>query len=138
MRETAQTTKVWKVFYAFAKSSESNISLNDCLETGPLLQNLLWDALIRTRFQPILLCEDIQKAFLQIQMREAERNVFRLHWVESMESNKINILRISRLGFGLPKSPFILEGKKMKSHFENYRGEFEETVNRIEKQGYVC
>ena len=43
-----------------------SFSLNDCLETGPALQNLLWSVLIRTRFKPTALCGDLQKAFLQI------------------------------------------------------------------------
>ena len=29
------------------------------LETGPPLKNRLWDALIHSRFRPILLCGDI-------------------------------------------------------------------------------
>ena len=29
------------------------------LETGPPLKNWLWDALIHSRFRPILLCGDI-------------------------------------------------------------------------------
>ena len=70
VRETSQITKVRLVCEASAKSSQSNISLNDYLETEPLLQNLLWDTLIRTRFWPELFVEDIQKVFLQIQIIE--------------------------------------------------------------------
>ena len=48
-----------------ARENSRSFSLNDCLETGPALQNLLWSVLIRTRFKPVTLCGDLQKAFLQ-------------------------------------------------------------------------
>ena len=41
VREIAQTTKVQTVYDTSPKSRQGNISLNDCLETGPPLQNLL-------------------------------------------------------------------------------------------------
>ena len=41
VREAAQTTKVRIVYDASAKSGSKNVSLNECLETGPLLQNLI-------------------------------------------------------------------------------------------------
>ena len=44
-REAAETAKVRIVYNASAKSSSKNVSLNECLETGPLLQNLIWDIL---------------------------------------------------------------------------------------------
>ena len=88
------------------------------------------------KFRPILPGGDIQKDFLQIRIREAQRNVLRFHWVESLESKKIKVLRFTRLVFGLTQSRFILEGT-MKRHFENYRQEFEETVNRIEEDMYI-
>ena len=49
IRESAQTTKVRIVHDASAKPSSNSASLNDCLETGSSLQNLLWNILVRTR-----------------------------------------------------------------------------------------
>ena len=80
----------------------------------------------------MLLWKDIQKAFLQIRIREAERNTLRFHWVKSLESDKIKVLRFPSLVFVLAQSPFILEGT-LQIHFENYWHEFEETVNKIKK-----
>ena len=99
------------------------MSLNECLETGPPLQNLIWDILTRLRFKPIFLCGDIEKAFLQIHIQECERDVLRFHWVDSLESKIIEILRFTRLVFSLAHSSFILEGT-LKKHFENYRDGF--------------
>ena len=117
MRKAAQTTKVRIVYDASAKSSSKNVSLNECLETGTLLQNLIWDILTKSRFRPILLRGDIEKAFLQIRIREFERDVLRFQWVNSLESKNIKILRFTRLVFGLTQSPFILEGT-LNKHFE--------------------
>ena len=84
VRDAAQTVKVRIVFDASAKSSSKNVSLNQCLETRPLLQKLIWDILTRSRFRPILLCGDIEKAFLQIHIREFGRDVLLFHWVDSL------------------------------------------------------
>ena len=45
IRESAEKTKI-RIFYdASAKPNKDSVSLNECLETGPLLQNSLWDIL---------------------------------------------------------------------------------------------
>ena len=74
IRESAESTKLRIVYDASAKANNSTVSLNDCLETGPPLQNSLYEILVRSRMKPILLCGDIQKAFWQIRIREFERN----------------------------------------------------------------
>ena len=64
IRETAQSTKMRIVFEASAKANQGGPSWNDCLETGPPLQNLLWSVLVRNRLKPVTLCGDIKQAFL--------------------------------------------------------------------------
>ena len=136
VREAAQTRKVRIVYDASAKSSTKHVSLNQCLENGPPLQNFIWNILTRSRLRPTLLCRGIEKAFLQIRIRESERDVLRFHWVNSLESKNIEILRFTRLVFGLTQSPFILQGS-LKKHFENYRGSFKELIKIIEDDMYV-
>ena len=79
IRESAESTKLRIVNHASAKANNSTVSLNDCLETGPPLQNSLYDILVRSRMRPILLCGDIQKAFWQIRIKELERNASIFH-----------------------------------------------------------
>ena len=55
-RESAETTKIRIVYDASAKACQTSTSLNECLETGPPLQNRLTDILIRSSFRPILFC----------------------------------------------------------------------------------
>ena len=66
IRESTKTTKIRIVYNVSVKPNKDSVSLNECLETGPPLQNSLWDILIRSRFRPILLCRHVEKGFLQI------------------------------------------------------------------------
>ncbi|XP_015758753.1 PREDICTED: uncharacterized protein LOC107338018 [Acropora digitifera] len=54
VRDSATTTKVRMVFDASAKPHHLTNSVNDCMHTGPPLQHLLWDILIRARMAPFL------------------------------------------------------------------------------------
>ncbi len=73
--------------------------------TGPPLQPLLWDIMIRTRTSTDILLADIQKAFLQIGIREEDRDAFRfLFNVNGVEQH----LRFARVTFGVEASPFML------------------------------
>ena len=99
IRQNAESTKL-KVVYDASAKSESGYSPNDCLEEGPSLQNKLWDILIRTRFRPVILCADTEKVFLQIRIKEKERESLKFHWVENQKYNTIQILRFTTLVLG--------------------------------------
>ena len=43
-------------------SVPSLLAINDCLETGSALQNLIWDIFVRNRFKPIALSGDLKQA----------------------------------------------------------------------------
>lgn len=49
IRETAENTKIRIVYDASARANREPPSLNECLETGPPLQNKLWSVLIRKK-----------------------------------------------------------------------------------------
>ena len=72
IRENAESTKMRIVYDASAKSNCSSPSLNECLETGTALQNLLWSVLVKNRFFPVALCGDIKQAFLQVHIKEED------------------------------------------------------------------
>ena len=56
---------------------------------------------ISPRFYPVILCSDIEKASLQIRVRESERDCLRFHWVEATNNDKIEIYHFAGLAFGL-------------------------------------
>ena len=110
IHENAESTKLRIVYDASAMEKNRSFLFNDCLETGPAFQNLLWSVLIRTRFKPIALCGDLQKAFLQIRIKADDRDTLRFHWIKERNPNQIETPRFTRLVFGLVQSPFIWGG----------------------------
>lgn len=66
VKKDAEGTKLRIVYDASAKESNAQPSLNDCLHPGPSLQNLLWSILVLSRFLPVLVTGDLEKAFLHV------------------------------------------------------------------------
>ena len=80
------------VYDASAKSNFPSPSLNKCLETGPALQNLFWSVLVRNRFFSVSLCGDIKQAFLQVRIKEEDRDALRFHWIKEKDPKQIDTL----------------------------------------------
>ena len=96
IREVSTTSKVRPVFDASAVSY-NGISLNHCLESGPSLNPLLVEVLLRFRRWKVALTADITKAFLQINVRKEDRDVHRFLW--NINGN-IRTMRFVRAPFG--------------------------------------
>ena len=129
IKESAETTKVRVVFDASARETDDAPSLNNLLETGPALQNLLWDILIRNRFKPVALSADSRQAFLQVRIRESDRDVLLFHWIDEEDPSKVVVYRFSRVPFGLNQSP--------DQHLTSLEGEYPEVVAEIKKSLYA-
>ncbi len=136
IKETAESTKVRIVFDASAKENSDSPSLNDCLETGPSLLNLLWNVLVRNRLKPLALTADLKQAFLQVLIRADDRDALRFHWIKNKDPNDIEVLRFTRALFGLVQSPFLLAAT-LKQHLNSLRGKYPEEIKEIEKSLYV-
>ena len=119
VKESSSSTKVRPVFDASAKGA-NNVSLNDCMETGPNLVPSLVEILCRFRRWPVAVVADVRKAFLQICVRKEDQDVHRFLWeVDGV----VRVMRILRVPFGNRSSPFILNAT-IKCHlakFENSR-----------------
>ena len=96
------------VYDASARADPSALSLNDCLNSGPTSQNKLWDVLIQQRAFPVTVSSDIRQAFLQIRVKEAERDVLQFHWRKN-DCAPLETLRFTRVLFGLAPSPYFLQ-----------------------------
>ena len=133
VRKTASTTKVRMVFDASAKPHSLANSVNECMHTGPPLQPLLWNVMIRARMSTYLLLADLQKAFLQISFKEEDRDAFRfLFNINDKEEH----FRFTRVPFGAEASPFML-GATLQHHFNKQLSEFEDTVQALRENTYV-
>ena len=82
------------------------------------------------------LCLNIEKAFLQIRIRETERDCLRFHWVEATNNGKIDIFRFVRLVLGLTQPPFMLD-RTLDVHFNNSGQEFREVTEKVRDGMYV-
>ncbi|XP_028390705.1 uncharacterized protein LOC114515614 [Dendronephthya gigantea] len=133
VKENASTTKVRMVFDASARPHPLANSVNECMHTGPPLQPLLWDILIRARMSIHLLLADLQKAFLQVGLKNDDRDAFRfLFNINGIEEH----LRFTRIPFGVEASPFML-GATLQHHFDLQREEYGNTVESLKENTYV-
>ena len=89
VREKAKTTKMRIVYDCSVKTNAKSPSLNDRLKTGPPLQPLLFDILIRNRLRKFCVSEDIQKAFLQVWVHEKDRDAQRILWYDNLEERNV-------------------------------------------------
>ena len=119
IKEERNTTKLRVVFDASSKLQGP--SLNDCLYKGPQLTPLLYDILVRFRSYPVALTADIEKAFLQISIKENDRDYLRFLWLDDINKEKPSIVqyRFKRVVFGVNSSPFLLNGT-LRKHTEQY------------------
>ena len=121
VKENKTTTKTRMVFDASSKA-KGCVSLNDCLETGPSLTSKLFDVLTRFRAHNVAFVGDIEKAFLQIEISQEQRDLLRFLWFEDIENidyqnfenNKLVEYRLcSRVLFGASPSPFCFLSRQL-------------------------
>ena len=112
----SETTPLRIVFAA----NTGKVSLNDCLYTGPCLLNNLVELLIRFRFPKYAFVADIQRAFLNIQLHEADRAFVRFLWYKDNDPSKeICVYTYNTIVFGHTSSPMTL-GAVLLEHFQHY------------------
>jgi hypothetical protein len=103
-KPNSTTTPLRPVFDASAKSGGLP-SLNDCLEEGTILIELVPDVLTRFRLKRYGVTSDIKKAFLMISVRKEDRDLLRFLW---WENGSLQTYKHCRVVFGLSSSPFLL------------------------------
>lgn len=134
IRVEAESTKIRIVYDCSAKSKPDEPSLNDCLETGPALQPLLFDILMRNRMENMM--GDIEKAFHQIIMREEDRDAQRVLWYNNVEEKKIFEYRFTRVIFVAGPSPYIL-GATLHKLLSKYQERFPDTTRALLENTYI-
>ena len=101
--------------------------------TGPSPKPLLRDIMGRARLSANLLLGDIEKAFLQISVKDEDRDAFRFLFNDKEEEKH---LRFTRVSFGEEASPFLL-GATLQYHLEQQEPGFEDTVQGLKGNTYV-
>ena len=136
IREDAESTKLRIVYDCSAKESPDKPPLNDCLETGPSLQPLLFDILLRNRINYYCITGDIKKAFLQIRIHPQDCDSLRILWYEDLITKQIKEYRFTRAIFGAGPSPYILNAT-IRKHVGKFSSKYPETTRSLLTDSYV-
>lgn len=139
IRESSMSTRLRVVFDASSHDKYSK-SLNDNLESGPNMTADLVGLLLRFRGHRITLVADIEKAFLQIQIRESDRDALRFLWLGTAPDDGglplIETWRMTRVPFGTTSSPFLLAAT-VRHHLRDVKPEYAATAKLLEEGFYV-
>ena len=140
VRRDAITTKIRVVFDA-SSHERGESSLNDILDKGVKLGAELLQLLVQFRMNPIILTADIRKAFLQISIRQEDRDALRFLWVNRItdqEGKPPSIVewRMTRVPFGASSSPFLLAAT-LQHHFDTWKKTEPVLATRLQKAFYV-
>lgn len=109
-----ESTKCRMVFMSnlCEKSTDESktISHNQAMYAGPCVNQKLTVAMILLRFDPSLVCFDLKKAFLQIELPETDQNKLLFLWHRNVAKGDfaLQAYKNVRLSFGLRCSPTIL------------------------------
>ncbi|XP_064638270.1 uncharacterized protein LOC135494288 [Lineus longissimus] len=125
------TAKVCVVFDGSMRGHEGN-SLNDTLLPGPALQPDLPGVLMRFRRHKVALTADVEKMFLNIKMRELDRDMQRFLWRELNTEKEPDVNRLTTVTFGLSPSPFS-SIQTVLDHVRTQRDAFPKAAAEIEE-----
>ena len=110
MVRSAEKSRI--VYEGCAKSHPSHKSLNECLYRGKNMLADLCGMLIRFRVPKIALLADIEKAYLQLALKDSDRDTTRFLWLKDIKKtpSKDNNweLRFCRVIWGIISASFLL------------------------------
>ncbi|GFT38738.1 uncharacterized protein TNCV_1499151 [Trichonephila clavipes] len=128
------TTKIRPVFDGSAK--EKNSSINECLQKGPNMVELIPTIINKFRLRKFGIIADIDKAFLQIGLQEKDRPFLRFLWWENGDKEKTKIYQHKRIVFGITSSPFLF-GATLEHHLKQVSGHLQLTAQKLLESFYV-
>ena len=134
-REDKKSTKCRVIFDASA-CDEHEVSLNDCILTGPALQPNLVSVLLRFRTGRIALMTDVEKLFLQIKVDERDQDALRYLWRDQKSDDPPQVYRLQRLAFGVNCSPFLAIAT-VQSHAKKCKEQFPDASKEVLSNMYV-
>ena len=99
-----------RIVYDCSAKEKNKLSLNDCLLKGPPLVNDMLSILLRFRLFPYACSSDVEKAFLQVNLKDCDRDAVRFLWPSdpSDPNSKILTYRFKVVLFGSTASQFLL------------------------------
>ncbi|GFS70611.1 integrase catalytic domain-containing protein [Trichonephila clavipes] len=138
-RQESLTTKKRIVFDA-SSHEDGQPSLNDCIWSGENLNPNIFHLIISFRLNTIAITADIERAFLQISLRDEDRDAVRFLFPDIRSNRtdpyKFQVYRFKRVMFGVNVSPFLLSAT-IKHHIENYREQYPAATEMLDTCLYV-
>ena len=110
VKKESVTTPVRVVYDCSAKASPQDLSLNDCLHTGPTLVSDLTKILLKFRLHRYAWISDIEKAYLMVKLADEDQDSTRFLWPKdpmNIDSDFI-IYKFKVVLFGATCSQFLL------------------------------
>ncbi|XP_049872391.1 uncharacterized protein LOC126371185 isoform X4 [Pectinophora gossypiella] len=136
IKPSSTTTMLRPVFDASAKDCKG-LSLNDCIDKGINLIELIPKLLILFRRGAYGAIADIAKAFLQISVSKNDRKYLKFLWWKDFEmQQEVVTYQHNRVMFGVNCSPFLLAAT-INFHLDNCGNKYRETVQKLKESFYV-
>lgn len=132
-KPSSSTTKVRVVFDGSAKTN-TDLSLNDTLRTGPTIQDDLFSLLVRFRMHAYVITGDIEKMYRQFLVRPEDRAYQRILWRDPHE--EIKTYELTTVTFGLAPAPY-LAIRCLHQLATDEEHDFPEAAARIKRDLYV-
>lgn len=128
------TTKMRVVFDASCKTSQ-NLSLNNIILKGPVLQDDIFNLLVRFRFSRFAMSADIEKMYRQIWVADEDQYQQLILWRNSPSDN-IAIYKLRTVTYGTTSAPY-LAVKCLQKISENSNEEYPKASYILSKDFYV-
>ncbi|XP_053686784.1 uncharacterized protein LOC128736332 [Sabethes cyaneus] len=132
VKESSSTTK-YRVVYDAAAKTASDLSLNDILMAGPVLQDSLVDILLRFRFPQIVFTGDIKQMYRMIKLADEDHLFIVWRWDSDQP---VQAYRLNTVTYGT-KSASYLATKCLQQLLESHRQQYPTAVEKAEKGTYV-
>lgn len=105
IRTKSESTKLRVVFDASAPST-SGVSVNDLQMVGPVIQDSLFNILVRFRQYKYIISGDIEKMYRQVLVRETDRDMQLILWRDN-EDEPMRTLRLNTVTYGFSSASFL-------------------------------
>ncbi|GFV67003.1 integrase catalytic domain-containing protein [Trichonephila clavipes] len=129
-----------RIVFDASSHEDGQPSLNDCIWSGENLNPHIFHLIISFRLNTIAITADIERAFLQISLRDEDRDAVRFLFpdIRSNQTDpyKFQVYRFKRVMFGVNVSPFLLSAT-IKHHIENYREQYPAATEMLDTCLYV-
>ena len=124
----SETTKFRVVF----DGSAGPDSINKWLVKGEFDMNLV-ERMMDFRMKGIAITSDVEKAFLQIAIKECDQDWLRFIW---LKDGQLQVYKMTRVPFGITSAPAIL-AKTIRAQLLKYKDKFPGTVVRLLNSFYM-